>query len=216
MARASDANFLQAILRDQTFHMRLIRRVMLLAGTFVLISTAILALFYHYILGRLVEGTGPMLFAADDIQRLDQQMPALGGLLGSWMLIMLLINLALTAAVSLYIIRKLGSPLLAIKRALGEVAEGKLDVRLRASDATEFQEVTEALNRAMEQVQSKVHLAKEQARLGGEIENQPTPDADEIRRALQNCHQALSYFHTDGPHTDGGDSTSQADANAAG
>ena len=65
MARASDSFFLVAIFRDQTFQMRQVRRVMILAALFVLQSTFILGVFYHYLQGEMVAGTGPMLFASD-------------------------------------------------------------------------------------------------------------------------------------------------------
>lgn len=195
MARASDSFFLLSLFRDQTFQMRQIRRVMVLAGIFVLVSTALLGLFYHYILGELVAGTGPMLFAADDIQRINQQMPNLSSVLGRWLIVMLVINVVITALVAVYITRKLGSPLLAIRRALREIGEGNLNVRLRASDSNEFSEVSDALNVALEQVQSRIKAAQTEAAIS-DLQDQPPPDAEQIRLALQNCQRELAYFET--------------------
>jgi len=60
MARASDSFFLVSVFRDQTFQMRQIRRVILLAGLFVIQSTLVLGFLYHFLLGELVAGTSPM------------------------------------------------------------------------------------------------------------------------------------------------------------
>jgi len=47
--------------------MRQIRRVIMLAGLFVLLSTLVLGFFYHFLLGEIVAGTSPMLFASDEL-----------------------------------------------------------------------------------------------------------------------------------------------------
>ncbi len=199
MARASDSFFLLALFRDKTFQMRLIRRVMLLAGIFILISTVVLGIFYHHLLGEIVAGTSPMLFASDELARLNEQVPGLATVLGRWLVAMLVINAVLTAAIGVYISRKLGSPLLAIRRALNEMSEGNLDVRLRAGDSREFAEITDALNAAVATIQEKVGEAQNQVSAtqtgSAQIEH-----AD-LREALRNCHSVLQYFNT-GEQTD--------------
>ena len=131
MARSSDSFFLLGVFRDKTFQMRQIRRVVFLSALFVIQSTIVLGFLYHYMLGEIVAGTAPMLFASDEMARLNEQIPGLSSVLGRWIIAMLVINLILTALVGLYITRKLGAPLLAMKRVLNDLSEGKLDVRLR-------------------------------------------------------------------------------------
>jgi len=199
MARSSDSFFLLAIFRDQTFQMRQIRRVMLLAGAFVLLSTLVLGAFYHYILGELVAGTSPMLFASEEMQRLNSQIPGLTSVLGRWIIVMLVINLLLTVAVAVYIMRKLGSPLLAIRRVLNEIAGGNLDVQLRRDDTEEFGEIVDALNGAVASIQEKIGEAQDQVQ---DIDLQSagaSSDTEKSRQALANCQAALEYFKTAQP-----------------
>ena len=199
MARASDSFFLFAIFRDQTFQMRQVRRVMLLAGLFVLQSTIVLGVFYHFLLGEMVAGTGPMLFASDELQRLNSQIPGLTSVLGRWIIIMLVVNVLLTAAVAFYIFRKLGTPLLAIKRVLNEIAGGNLDVRLRSGDSGEFAEIVDALNGAVSCMQEKIGDAKLTVE-SVDADNAQTPaDTDRVKQALTDCKQALAYFETGKP-----------------
>ena len=193
MARASDSFFLVAIFRDQTFQMRQVRRVMILAALFVLQSTFVLGVFYHYLLGEMVAGTGPMLFASDELQRLNSQIPGLTSVLGRWIIVMLLVNVLLTAAVAYYIIRKLGSPLLAIKRVLNEMADGNLNVRLRSGDSEEFTEIVDALNGAVASLQEKIGEAQLTVDTAG---SESITDTGRMQQALADCQQALGYFET--------------------
>ncbi len=47
MARASDHHFLLALLRDQTFQAREVRRVLLFTTFYVAMTTVLLGFFYH-------------------------------------------------------------------------------------------------------------------------------------------------------------------------
>ncbi len=196
MARASDSFFLVAIFRDQTFQMRQVRRVMFLAGLFVLQSTLILGVFYHYLLGEMVAGTGPMLFASEELQRLNSQIPGLTSVLGRWIIIMLLVNVLLTAAVAYYIMRKMGSPLLAIKRVLNEMAGGNLDVRLRSGDSDEFEEIVVALNAAVASMQEKIGAAQQTVNAVDLDDSKGANDNSRVQQALNECKQTLGYFET--------------------
>ena len=206
MARASDSFFLVSVFRDQTFQMRQIRRVILLAGIFVILSTLVLGFFYHFLLGEIVAGTSPMLFASDELGNINDQIPGLASVLGRWIVIMLVVNLLLTAAVAYYITRKLGSPLLAIRRVLNEISEGNLDVRLRKGDNQEFSDIADALNLAVESMQGKISEAQREAAAADGRDDQPVTDSEEIRRALSNCRIALQHFNTgNGDEEDNGD-----------
>ena len=156
MARSSDAVFPLSLVRDKTFQMRQIRRVLWLTLLFIVQSTIILGVFYHYLLGELVQGTAPLLFASEDLQLVSESVPSTKGVMMRWVAVMLGINALITCAIGVYIMRKLGNPLLAIRRALNELGDGNLNVRLRSGDAREFADLSEALNRALEQIQSKV------------------------------------------------------------
>lgn len=196
MARSSDSFFLLAIFRDQTFQMRQVRRVMILAALFVLQSTLVLGVFYHYLLGEMVAGTGPMLFASDELQRLNSQIPGLSSVLGRWIIIMLLVNVLLTAGVAFYILRKLGSPLLAIKRVLNEMAGGNLNVRLRSGDSDEFSEIVEALNGAVASMQEKIGEAQSSVASVEPGSADSAADNGQMQQALTDCQKVLGYFDT--------------------
>lgn len=194
MARSSDAAFPLSLFRDKAFQVRQIRRVLFLTLFFIVQSTLILGVFYHTFLGNLVAGNAPLLFASEDMGGLDKSIPALGSVLTSWLMVMLLVNGVVCTGIAVYILRKLGNPILAIKRALNEIGDGNLEVRLRTGDSREFSELCEALNRALEQVQSKISEARSLTRVLETLENQPAPDEQTVRSALVECRDVLSYF----------------------
>ncbi len=194
MARSSDAIFPLSLVKDKTFQMRQIRRVLWLTLFFIVQSTLLLGVFYHNLLGELVRGAAPLLFASEDLQLLNEQIPDVSAVMGRWLIIMLVINALVTSLIGIYIMRKLGSPLLAMRRALNEIGDGNLSVRLRSGDAREFADLTEALNRALENIQCKIEQAQDQTKILSELDQQPPPDAEDVENALQNCKQALDYF----------------------
>ena len=194
MARSSDARFPMSLVRDKNFQMRQIRRVLLLTVFFIVQSTLLLGIFYHTFLGNLVAGNAPLLFASEDMGLLSESIPDLGSVLGQWILIMLLVNGLVTGAIAVYIMRRLGNPILAIRRALNEIGDGNLNVRLRSNDTREFSELCEALNRALEQVQGKISEARALTRVLDTLENQPVPEDAEVRKAMLECRDVLSYF----------------------
>lgn len=197
MARSSDAVFPLSLVKDKAFQMRQIRRVLWLTLFFVVQSTIVLGLFYHYLLGEMVAGTAPLLFASEDLAMLTESVPSTKEVMMRWIFIMLGINALVTVAVGVYIMRKLGNPLLAIRRALNELGDGNLRVRLRSGDSQEFSELSEALNRALEQIHEKIEEARQQTRIVDSLEQQPRPDAEQIEQALINCRDALVYFDKD-------------------
>jgi len=194
MARSSDAAFPLSLLRDKAFQLRQIRRVLYLTLFFIVQSTLVLGIFYHTFLGNLVAGNAPILFASEDMGAMADAIPPLGTVLGQWMVVMLLINAIVTIGVAVYILRKLGSPLLAIRRALNEIGDGNLSVRLRVHDSREFGELCDALNRALEQVHGKISEARELTRVIESLEDQPVPDEKTVLKAMTECRDVLSYF----------------------
>lgn len=193
MARSSDSFFLLAIFKDKTFQAQEVKRVVYLSGIYLLVSTVLLAVFYQQMLGQLISGSAPMLFVAEDVNLINEQIPAMSSVLGKWMLIMLVINVVITSTVGVYILRKLGHPLMALKRALREIGEGKLDAKLRESDSAEFSEITEAFNGALLKINEKILEAKNQL---DTIDSQPEPDREALRESVKNCSQVLEYFQT--------------------
>lgn len=194
MARSSDARFPMSLVRDKNFQMRQIRRVLLLTLFFIVQSTLLLGIFYYTFLGNLVSGNAPLLFASEDMGQLSESVPDLSSVLGSWLVTMLLLNGLVTGVIAVYILRRLGNPVLAIRRALNEIGDGNLNVRLRSEDSREFSELCEALNRALEQVQGKISEARALTRVLDTLENQPVPEDAELRKAMTECRDVLSYF----------------------
>ena len=115
-----------------TFQLQQVRRLTWFMLFFVVQSTLLLGVFYHQLLGDLVSGTAPLLFAAEELQAMDQQVPGTGVVMVRWLVLMLAVNALSMLCIGIYLIRKLGNPLLAIRRALDEIAAGNLNVRLRA------------------------------------------------------------------------------------
>ena len=62
MARSSDSNILLSLFRDKTFQAHEIRRVISLSVIYLVVTTALVGVFYHQMLGRLLEGMAPLLF----------------------------------------------------------------------------------------------------------------------------------------------------------
>lgn len=205
MARSSDAAFPLSLVRDKTFQLRQIRRVLLLTLFFIVQSTLILGVFYHTFLGNLVAGNAPLMFASEDMAPLAEAIPPMGSVLGQWLLVMLVVNGLVTTAIAVYIMRRLGNPILAIRRALNEIGDGNLEVRLRNDDSREFGELCDALNRALEQIHSKISDARDLTRVLDTLENQPAPDDQTVRQAMSECRDVLSYFDKD---TDAGNDAS--------
>jgi len=148
----------------------------------------------HNLLGDLVSGNAPLLFASEDLRLISEQIPNLTTVLSKWVLAMLGINAVITAAIGIYILRKLGNPMLAIRRALNEIGDGNLNVRLRTGDQGEFTELCDALNRALEQIEDKVRVARAETLIIERLDSQPDPDPVAVRQALVNCRNVLSYF----------------------
>jgi len=194
MARSSDAAFPMSLIRDKAFQVRQIRRVLLLTLFFIIQSTLMLGIFYHLFLGNLVAGNAPLLFASEDMGAMADAIPSLGTVLSQWMVIMLLINALVTTCIAVYILRRLGNPLLAMKRALNEIGDGNLAVRLRVNDSREFGELADALNRALEQVHGKISEARALTRVIESLDNQPLPDEKEVLKAMTECRDVLGYF----------------------
>jgi len=194
MARSSDLPFPFSILSDRSFQAREIRRVIALSTLYLGITTLLVSVFYSRILDALLDGVAPLLFVSEDAQLAADAVPALGDVLGRWILTMLAVNVLVTMALGLFITRRLGQPILAIKRTLREIGDGNLDVRLRTADTEDFGEIAIELSRAMRTVRERVAAAKngiEQA-AGAEA------DAATRDRALDDCRAALDWFQVDG------------------
>lgn len=196
MARSSDSFFLLALLKDKTFQAREIRRVIAFATLYLVITTVMLAAMYHHMLGQLVSGNSPMLFVSEDMSMLNEQIPSMASVLGQWIVMMLVVNVVVTTMISMYIIRKLGQPLLAVKRALREIGEGNLDVRLRADDDKEFADVSAALQSAVVSINRQISDAQGQMQTLQELQQQPAASAEDYSESLNNCRDALDFFNT--------------------
>ena len=160
---------------------------------YLVISTALLAVFYQQMLGQLVAGESPLLFVSEDVALINEQIPALSGVLGHWVLVMLAINVIVTSVIGVYIMRKLGQPMLAIKRALREMGEGKLDTTLRSTDTEEFAEIADAFNAARACIQEKIREAQDEL---GHLQNQPGLSREDLAMSIKNCAVILDYFET--------------------
>ena len=196
MARSSDSFFLLALLKDKTFQAREIRRVIAFATLYLVITTVMLAAMYHQMLGQLVAGNAPMLFVSEDMNMLNDQIPSMASVRGRWIVMMLIVNVIVTSLISMYIIRKLGTTLLAVKRALSEIGDGNLNVRLRADDDKEFADVSDALQAAVISINQHVNEAKGQMEAVQRLQQQPAANTDEMTESLQNCSNALDFFTT--------------------
>ena len=197
MARSSDSFFLLALFKDKTFQAREIRRVIAFATLYLVLTTIMLGLFYNQMLGQLVAGKSPMLFVSEDMGMLNEQIPSLSSVLGRWVVMMMVMNIVVTSMISIYIVRKLGQPLLAVKRALREIGDGNLNVRMRASDDNEFSELTEALGIAVASINKQLSSAKNEMQQIHDLKQQPDVNSEQIDTSLSNCKIALDYFITD-------------------
>ncbi len=202
MARSSDSNPLSSLLHDKSFQSHEIRRVIKLSAIYLLVTTVVVGIFYHFMLGSLIEGVAPMLFVSEDIALVNEAIPSMSAVIGQWILVMLAVNVVLTAALGIYITRKLGQPILAIRRALREIGNGNLDVRLRSSDSKEFGEITTELNLAMYSIHNQIATAQQSMKKAKFLSEQLPSNADsEVDAALSECHGALDFFKVqDGLH----------------
>lgn len=196
MARSSDSGFLGSILRDKTFQAREIRRVLLLTCVYLGVTTVLVGVFYHQMLGQILEGAAPLLFVSEDMALANEAVPTLSAVLGKWLIAMLVVNVLVTVCLATYITRKLGHPLLAIKRALRQIGEGRLDVRLRAADNNEFGDIAKELTTAVNSIREQIAAAKSGIeQVGSVAEN--AADSTELSTAINDCRHALDYFQLD-------------------
>lgn len=194
MARASDSSFPMSLFKDKTFQLRQIRRVLTLTVFFIVQSTLVLGIFYYFLLGNIVEGQSPLLFASEDLAKMDDRIPSISSVMMTWLGVMMAINAVAMLVLGIYIMRKLGSPIMAMHRALTEMGSGNLNVRLREADSKEFSELCNALNRATETIQEKVEEARQLTRIAEALDQQPLPNNEEVQQALANCNNVLSFF----------------------
>jgi len=200
MARSSDSIFPLSILKDKTFQAGEIRRVLALATLYLVITTVLMGAFYHQMLTSLVEGVSPLFFVSEDMALVNEAVPSLTAILGKWIISMMLINLLVTVVLGLYITRKLGQPLLAIKRTLREIGNGDLNVRLRSSDNREFGEISSELTAAMRSVREQIAAAKQEINQADEQISQPDNNNSNdinVDQAVRNCKMALDYFRVE-------------------
>lgn len=200
MARSSDSFFLLAILKDKTFQAREIRRVIGLATLYLIVTTVLLGVFYHLMLGKLVEGTAPLFFVSEDMQRFNEMVPGMASVLGKWIIVMLIVNVIITACVGIYITRKLGHPIMAIKRALRDIGNGELDVRLRDSDSRDFSDIAHALNDAMVEIRHHIATAKSEIDQIAEVQERPASNDscdEELLDIISSCKEALDFFNVE-------------------
>jgi methyl-accepting chemotaxis protein len=198
MARSSDSNFLVAFFLDRTFQAREIRRVIGLSFVYLIVTTLLVGVFYHHMLGKMLDGMAPLLFVSEDMALANEAIPAMGAVLGRWLVAMLAINAVITIFVGIYIARRLGHPILAIKRALVEIGNGNLDVRLRSSDSKDFGEIATALSAAMHSIRVQISAAKDgMAQVTTLQKTSQATNDNEIDAALDNCRGALDFFQTD-------------------
>ncbi len=198
MARSSDSVFPISLLRDRTFQAREIRRVAKLSLIYLAVTTGLVGVFYYQMLGRLLDGMAPLLFVSEDMALATEAVPSLASVLGNWLLAMIAVNVVITVALGTYITRKLGQPLLAIKRSLREVAAGNLDVKLRASDDREFGELANELAYALHSVREKIAAAKQGL------------DNESLENAVAECRDALDWFQAGDAANDEGTASKAA------
>lgn len=193
MARSSDSFFLLALFKDKTFQAREVKRVIYLSTIYLLVTTVMLAAFYQQMLGQLVAGETPMLFVSEDINLLNEQIPAMTTVLGQWVVVMLIVNIIITSILGVYILRKLGHPLMAIKRGLRDIGDGKLNTKLRDSDSKEFAEITDAFNTALVKIHEKIAEAKADIH---QLDTQTELTQKDMQSTLRKCSETLDYFQT--------------------
>ena len=61
-----------------------------------------------------------------------------------------------------------------------------------------------ALNRALDEVHSRIAAARELTRVLDGLDDQPPPDARTVRTALAECRDVLSFFDTRAANSDAG------------
>ena len=196
MARSSDSGFLGSLLRDKTFQAREIRRVLKLSLIYLAITTVMVGVFYHQMLGQILAGVSPLLFVSEDMALANDVVPTLSAVLGKWLTAMLVVNVIVTVCLSVYITRKLGQPILAIKRALRQIGDGRLDVRLRADDDRDFGDIADELTAAVRSIREQISAAKSGIEQVSSVE-QSGADAQKLNDAINDCRHALDYFQVD-------------------
>ncbi|MEM7468871.1 MAG: HAMP domain-containing protein [Pseudomonadota bacterium] len=182
------------LFEEQGLHISALRKVLLLCGVFVIASTVTVAVFHYQLIGHIADGAGPMLFIPDEYHRMFQDLPAVGDIIGRWLIIMLVINTIIVGGITYYVVEKLGRPLVLLKRYTNALGDGQLNVDLDSSEDHELREITETLNQATARIQLMVMALKENLTIL-EDEDQ-SYNKMQRQQALEGCRAALDYFET--------------------
>ncbi|MFK8075629.1 MAG: hypothetical protein AB8B84_03515 [Granulosicoccus sp.] len=196
MERSSDFGFLGSLLRDKSFQAREIRRVLKLSLMYLAVTTVMVGVFYHQMLGQILAGVSPLLFVSEDMALANEAVPTLTAVLGKWLTAMLVVNVIVTVCLSVYITRKLGQPILAIKRSLRQIGDGRLDVRLRADDNRDFGDIAHELTAAARSIREQIAAAKSGIEQVSSVEQNGT-SPQELNDAINDCRHALDFFQVD-------------------
>ena len=81
MARASDSFFIFKILKDKTFQAQEVKRIIFVSTLYLVVTTGLLAIFYQQLLAQLVAGNSPMFFVSEDVNLINEQIPAMASVL---------------------------------------------------------------------------------------------------------------------------------------
>lgn len=199
MTRSTDLPFPLSIVRDSSFQAKEIRRVIATSLFYLGATTLMVGLFYHQVLDSLLDGVAPLLFVSEDMQLAAEAVPALGEVLGRWVLAMLAVNVVVTVGLGIFITRRLGRPIMAIKRALREIGAGNLDVQLRSSDSQDLGEIADELTAAMGVVRERVAAAKSGIEQASAVDGRRDVDDERRERALAETRTALDWFRVEEP-----------------
>ncbi len=138
----------------------------------------------------MVQGVSPLMFVSEDMQSVDENVPRMSAMLGKWLLLMLVINLVVTLAAGVYIVRKLGAPIMALKRVIREIGEGNFAVKVRKDKDSEFSEVFDTL------ADSTAKLRAQMDEVSSPLQTE-SEDAAELAQAIRESRKALEYFNTE-------------------
>ncbi len=155
---------------EPDFKRRQMARVLAFAGMYVALSTLVLGFFYVHILHPDVVTSRPFYLDISDTGSLWRRFPGLRTTVLIWATCMTGLSSIFAAAVGLHFSHKLAGPLYRFKSELLRIVDGDAFRPIVLRNGDDFQDIADALNKALVKLESRARDAETQPLVEAELD----------------------------------------------
>jgi len=137
----------------------------------------------------------PVYFSPEAAEQLNAAFPTLSSTLGTWLAIVLGLNLLLLTVAGGFITYRLAKPLYLVSRAVQDIGDGKLHTDISLGKGADLHALASSLNLAVSKIQLMIMTLQQEIEA---FESGPQQEATspELIQMLENSKLALEYFET--------------------